>query len=162
MYYLNMFFIFSILGHFIENFFYHSKDSGILFGYWTPIYGIGVITIIVIGNILAKKKLKTFTYIISLFFTSAFILSLMEFIGGYIIELVFHKVFWDYSNMPLNIGYYTSIPMGLIWGISSILFLYVIKPPTELIIKKIPRYMTYILSILFLMDIIFTLCKAFS
>ena len=156
-----MFFTFSILGHFIEGFFYHSKDSGILYGYWTPIYGIGVITIIIISNILAKKKLKVPIYIISLFLTSAIILSLMEFIGGHIIELIFHKVFWDYSSMPLNIGNYTSIPMSIIWGISSILFTYIVKTPIELIIKKIPRYITYILSILFLMDIIFTLYKAF-
>ena len=162
MYYLNMFFTFSILGHFIENFFYHSKDSGILYGYWTPIYGLGVIIIITISNILAKKKLKKQVYLLSLFFISAFILSLIELIGGYLIELIFHKVFWDYSNMPLNIGKYTSIPMSFTWGISSILFIYIIKPPMEIIIKKIPRYITYTLSILFLIDIIFTLFKSFS
>ena len=43
MYYVNTFFLFSILGHFIEDFFYVTKDSGIFFGWWTPIYGIGVL-----------------------------------------------------------------------------------------------------------------------
>ena len=40
MYYLNCFFIFSILGHMIESFLYISRNSGILLSYWTPIYGI--------------------------------------------------------------------------------------------------------------------------
>ena len=46
-YYLNYFFLFSIFGHFIEGFFYSDGDSGILNGYWTPIYGLGVIVIII-------------------------------------------------------------------------------------------------------------------
>lgn len=33
MYYFNYFFIMSIIGHFIESFFYTNNDSGILFGY---------------------------------------------------------------------------------------------------------------------------------
>ena len=157
-----MFFIFSIIGHFIENFFYHSKDSGILYGYWTPIYGIGIIIIILINKLLSKKKLNTLSHIISLFVISSIALSSMEFIGGHIIELIFHKEFWNYSNMPLNIGKYTSIPMALIWGTSSIVFLYLLKPISEIIVKKIPRYITYILSILFIIDLLFTICNSFS
>ena len=56
MYYINTFFIFSILGHIIENFVYKHVDSGILFGFWTPIYGLGIILILLINNILKKLK----------------------------------------------------------------------------------------------------------
>ena len=159
MYILNIFFFFSILGHFIENFFYHNKDSGILCGYWTPLYGIGVIIILLIHSILKKKKIKTITKIILTFLISAITLSLMELLGGFLIEVIFHKTFWDYSNQPLNIGKYTSIIMSIIWGFSSILYLYIIKPISDIIIKKIPKYITYILSILFIIDLIFTFTK---
>ena len=60
-YYLNIFFLFSIIGHFIENFVYVHVDSGILFGFWTPIYGFGVVLILIINHIL--KKLKVNKYI---------------------------------------------------------------------------------------------------
>ena len=54
MYYVNTFFLFSILGHFIENFFYVTKDSGIFFGWWTPIYGIGVCIVIYLYKLVNK------------------------------------------------------------------------------------------------------------
>ena len=162
MYLLNMFFISSILGHFIENFFYKSKGSGIMYGYWTPIYGIGVVIVIIINHFISKKKLKPIYHTIYIFFICALVLSIIEYIGGFLIELIFHKVFWDYSKESLNIGKYTSIKMALIWGISSTIFLYLIKPLLEILIKKIPKIITYILSILFLIDSLFTIYRSFN
>ena len=59
-YYLKYFYIFSILGHFIEGFFYTSGESGILYGYWTPVYGLGVCTILVLYNQEIKASCKGF------------------------------------------------------------------------------------------------------
>ena len=53
MYYFNVFFVFSILGHLVENLFYTSRDSGILYGWWTPIYGIGTATVIYVYNLIS-------------------------------------------------------------------------------------------------------------
>lgn len=156
MYYINMFLLFSIIGHFVENFFYSNIDSGILYGYWTPIYGFGVLLIILINNILKKAKLNKFAHFFFIFLISASTISLLELIGGYTIEILFDRVFWDYSHLPLNIGKYTSLSMGLVWGIASVLFLYILKPLADVLIKKIPKYITYILSILFVIDVILT------
>ena len=57
-YYLNIFFIFSILGHIIENLVYVHVDSGILYGFWTPIYGFGSLLILFINHIINKTKIK--------------------------------------------------------------------------------------------------------
>ena len=160
--YINIFFILSIIGHFIENFFYHHKDSGILYGYWTPLYGLGILIIIFINYKLKKIKLNKSIQPIYLFFICASTISLLELISGYIIEILFNKVFWDYSNMPLNIGKYTAISMSFIWGITSIIFIYILEPIINLISKKIPKYITYKLSILFLIDIIFTIINKTS
>ena len=160
--YINIFFILSIIGHFIENFFYHHTDSGILYGYWTPLYGLGILIIIFINYKLKKIKLNKSIQPIYLFFICASTISLLELISGYIIEILFNKVFWDYSNMPLNIGKYTAISMSFIWGITSIIFIYILEPIINLISKKIPKYITYTLSILFLIDIIFTIINKTS
>lgn len=159
-YYLNYFFLFSIFGHFIEGFFYADGESGILYGYWTPIYGIGVVTIIsvyrAIKPFIENSKIKKF---VSIFLIGAILLTFMEYFGGVVIETLFHIIFWDYSNMKFNIGKYTSLEMAVIWGLSSIILVYLIKPLVDKFIKKIPKLITWILVILFLIDLIFILDK---
>lgn len=161
MYYLNNFFIFSILGHIFESiiFIFLNNDgySGIFFGPWTPVYGIGIIIIILINKILDKLNIKLFSKIILSFFIYAITLSLIEFIGGISIEILFHKVFWNYSNHKLNIGKYISIEMALLWGIVSCIYLFIFKRLTDKIIKKIPKYITWVLVIIFIIDIILTI-----
>lgn len=157
MYYLNYFFIMSILGHFIESFFYSSGDSGILLGYWTPIYGIGTVIILLINIWLNKFKITKTLKFILLFVFSSIILAFIEVLGGYLIKWIFNKELWDYSNHKFNIGKYTSIEMSLIWGLSSILLIYFIKPVIDKIINKIPKIFTFILCILFIIDLLATL-----
>lgn len=156
MYYLNYFFIFSFLGHIVESFIYPDGQSGILLGWWTPIYGFGIIIILLLYKYIKNLTIKEINKAIILFFTSCFVLMLLEFISGYLIELIFDVTFWDYSNLKFNIGKYTAGEMGLIWGVSSIIFIYGIKPFLDKIISKIPKYFTYILTILLILDLFFT------
>lgn len=141
----------------MESFFYSSGESGILLGYWTPIYGIGAITILLINKWLEKLKINKGLKILLLFIICSITLSLMEILGGYLIRWIFHKVMWDYSNHKFNIGIYTSLEMSIMWGISSIILIYFIKPIMDKIISKIPKYLTYILIVLFVIDSITTI-----
>ncbi len=156
MYYLNYFFIFSIIGHIIESFIYYNGNSGILLGWWTPIYGIGVVIILLINNLISKIKTNKIIRILILFIMSAILLSIIEAIGGYLIEWIFNYSFWDYSDYKFNIGKYTALEMGIIWGLCSII-VHFIKPFFDKIISKIPKYFTYILIILFILDLFFTI-----
>lgn len=157
MYYINYFFIMSILGHFMESFFYSNGDSGILLGYWTPIYGIGTIIILLIHKYIDRFKLNKILKVFVLFLSCSIVLALMEALGGYLIKWIFNKELWDYSNHRFNIGKYTSLEMSLLWGLSSILLIYFIKPFIDKIISKIPKYLTYILIILFIIDCLSTI-----
>lgn len=159
MYYINYFFIFSIIGHFIETFFVLNFTSGILYGWWTPVYGFGVVLILLIKKIIDKLKLKgklifkiLITYIISMI-----LLSLIELIGGYLIKIIFNQELWNYGKHKFNIGPYISLEMANIWGIASITVIYILKPLFDKIIYKIPKNITYGLTLLFLIDIIFTI-----
>lgn len=156
MYYLNYFFILSIVGHFLESFFYSSGDSGILLGYWTPIYGIGAIIILIVNKCINKYKINDFLKVLLLFVFSSIILSATEVLGGYIIKWIFNKELWNYSSHRFNIGKYTSVEMALIWGLSSILLVCFIKPLIDKFINKIPKIITYIFIVLFLIDCIAT------
>ena len=59
MYLLNCFFIYSILGYILEMIFGFvigaHPESGVLYGPWTPIYGIASVLIIIISNKLFKN-----------------------------------------------------------------------------------------------------------
>lgn len=161
MYYLNTFLIYSILGFLLEtirSFFVNSKfTSGILYGPWTPIYGFGIVLVILISNYLfshlhLSRWLETFiTFIII-----TLVLTLLEWLGGVLIEKIFHVVFWDYSKEALSIGKYISLSKSLIWGVGSIIFIYVLKPLLEGLIKHIPVPVTVILTLLMIFDLILT------
>ena len=145
------------MGHFIENCVYTKVDSGILYGYWTPIYGLGVLLILGIFYIIKKKVSNKFYRALLLFLISSITLGIVEFFGGLIIEKIFGRIFWDYSYQNFNIGRYTSVRMMLIWGISSLLLVYLINPFLNFIIKKIPKIITITLAFLFIYDLVFTL-----
>lgn len=155
--YLNIFFFFSILGHFIESIFTTSYISGILYGYWTPIYGVGIIIIILLDQFLKKKLKHNFLRFIFLFFSSFILLSIMEYLSGYFIQEVFHQVFWNYKKHKYNIGLYTSLEMGCIWGISSLIVSILIEPLCIKYSNKIPKFISYILLGLFILDILLTI-----
>ena len=161
MYYLNTFLLYSILGFLLEtvrSFLVNSKfTSGILYGPWTPIYGIGIVIVILISNYLfAHLHLSRWVETFITFIIITIVLTLLEWIGGVLIEKIFHVVFWDYSKEALSIGKYISLSKSLIWGVGSIIFIYVLKPLLEGVIKRVPVPVTVILTLLMLSDLILT------
>lgn len=161
-YYFNTFFVFSILGYFLETLLHPNYESGILNGYWTPIYGIGVVIILLIDKLLRKKiKVNRFIYPIILFICCSIVLAVTEVIGGYLIQLIFKRIFWDYKYHKFNIGIYTSLEMATTWGITSIIVIYLLKSIINFIVPKIPKLITNILLILFITDILYKISTLF-
>ena len=161
MYYLNCFFIYSILGHLIETIValvtHTNFKSGILYGWWTPVYGFGAITILFVSRYLFKNlHMPRFWETIIMLIVVAIVLSTLEALGGVLIEKLYGKVFWNYSNHKYHIGKYISLEMTLVWGVASVLFVYVINPMLDGIIKKVPKSVTLILVILFIIDSVTT------
>ena len=161
MYLLNCFFIYSILGFLLESTFnlivIHHFKSGILYGPWTPVYGIGAILTIIISNKIFKKlKTTKLKETIIVFLILSVTLTLIEWIGGILIEKFFSITMWNYKKFNFNIGKYISLEMALIWGIISIILIYFIKPLIDKIENKIPKKLTITLSTLFIIDLIIT------
>lgn len=160
-YYINSFLVYSIIGFIIETtlkeIFMKNMNNGILYGPWIPVYGLGCVLIIIIMRFVFNRiKVSRWLKILLVFLFSAFFLTFIELLGGLLIEKIFNKVFWDYSNMKFHIGHYISLEMALVWGIMSIVVIYVIKPVIDKIIEKIPSIITYLVFITFIMDVIFT------
>jgi len=154
MYLINNFLFFSILGHALEKFL--GYRSGIMYLYWAPVYGTGILILYYFYNIINKRKITGIKRILFLFFIGFIVISLSELFGGFMIEKIFGEVFWDYSKSKYNIGKYVCLEVSAIWGIASII-MYYLKPIFDQIIKKIPKFITIILGITFIIFLIFTI-----
>lgn len=158
--YINCFFIFSILGFIIESLlafiFNYKFNSGFLYGPYSIVYGIGSIIIILTYKFLNKRiKDKYILKYFLLFLISSLLLTILEIIGGYLIEFIFHKVFWKYND-NIILFKYSSLKMLIIFGISSIIFIKLIYPLFLKINKHIPKLITQILILVFMFDLILT------
>ena len=161
-YYMNVFIVYSVLGYLLETtlktFFIPNMNNGFLYGPWIPVYGFGCCFIIAIMRLVFNRiKVSRWLKIVLVFLISTCVLTLLEFIGGNLIELLTGKVFWSYSDMKFNYGHYISLEISLIWGIMSLVIIYVVKPILDKLIKKIPSIITYLVLGIFIIDFVITL-----
>ena len=159
MYLINCFFIYSILGFIIEGIFTlivsGHFSSGILYGPWTPVYGFGAILTIIISRKIFKNMHKSRLIETAVtFIILTIVLTLIEWIGGILIENLFHETLWNYKDYKYNIGKYIALEMSLVWGIASIIIIYFVKPIVDKIVTKIPKVITFIITTLFIIDLI--------
>lgn len=164
-YYLNNFFLFSIFGHVFETILYFiigsKQKSGFLYLWWTPFYGLGVMMCIFTYK-LVTKQIKNNCLRDSVLFIAHFIIfSILEFSGGMLLHKIYKKDFWNYSKIPLHVGNYISVPTSLFWALFAFIYLHFIKKYSDKLISKIPKIMTVILSVVFIIDLIMSLLKAF-
>ena len=106
-------------------------NRGFLNGPYCPIYGCGVLIVVVLLTPLKKNLLI-------LYLGSFLLTSVLEFITGFVMEKVFHNKWWDYSDQPLNIGGYVCVLFSLIWGVFCVLIVKVIHPLIYKVLTMIP------------------------
>lgn len=162
MFYINFFLFFSIFGYLFETIcayiFKSGFNSGILYGPWTPLYGFGVLMVMIISNKLFQNlHLNRIVETLIVFVCVTIVLAILEWLGGVLIEKLFSLTFWDYSNYRFHIGKYISFEMSLLWGVGSIILIYLVIPYVSEFIKKIPFFITMILNSLFVIDLIVTI-----
>lgn len=145
----------------LKTFVFTSMNSSILYGPWLPVYGFGICIIIFIERFVFNRiKVKKFYKILIMLLLIMVITSSVEYLGGIFIEKVFGKVFWDYRDLKFNIGKYAAVEVALIWGVLSLVFIYVLKPGIDKFIYKIPGWVSILVCSCVIIDFIFTLMKA--
>ena len=161
MYYINIFFVFSFIGFLFESFlnliFNDIFNSGILYGPWTFIYGIGALLIVVLNKFLGQYHLKKWKEVLLFYVGITILMTLVEFSGGMLIETIFHRTYWDYTNMRFNYGKYICLEVSLLWGLLATAINYFALPWINKFVLKIPKWVTFLLIFLFILDIIFML-----
>ncbi len=142
-----LFFIYGFLGWCVEVAFAAFKNGcfvnrGFLNGPICPIYGFGLIVVV-----LLLRPLQGNLWL--LFAGSCLITTLIELVTGFLLERIFHAKWWDYSDMPLNIGGYVCLLFSLIWGVACMAIVLWIHPPIYGLVCRLPKLLACILDGLF-------------
>ena len=164
MYFINCFFIYSFFGYLFEIILTKLKgtkfSSGILFLPWTPIYGVGAVLILFLSNCIFNfLNIEKWKEVIIALLLIIIVLTFIEWLGGILIEKLFHVVFWNYHDYQYNIGKYISLEVSLVWGIMSFLLIFFIHPFISRFIDLIPSFITYFLIVIFIIDLFITFTK---
>lgn len=117
-------------------------NRGFLNGPYCPIYGCGVLAVVVVLTPLKDNLLI-------LYIGSFFLTSVIEFATGFVLEKVFHNKWWDYSDKPLNIMGYVCLKFSIIWGFACTFIMLILHP----IIFGLIRLMPFVLGIILLVII---------
>jgi len=165
-YYINMFFICSIFGYFMETslktFLFKGMNNGILFGPWIPIYGIGAMIICLVSDQVFKRFhfRKSVKFVIAVLL-STFLLTMLEFLTGNLIEMLFHKVSWNYNQLKFHFGHYIALEISLVWALFTILFMKFIRPFIDKFIIKIPKSLSVLFFGILVVDFFFSILLMF-
>lgn len=125
-------------------------NRGFLLGPICPIYGFGVLGIV----LLIGKNTKDF---LSVFLKAILICSILEYLTSYIMEKLFKARWWDYSKRKYNINgricLETMIPFGIL-GCFIIYFLHpIIIKLVDVLNSKIIIILGIVLFIIFIIDL---------
>ncbi|MBP3736781.1 MAG: putative ABC transporter permease [Lachnospiraceae bacterium] len=115
----------------------HWDNRGFLHGPVCPIYGTGaVLASICFGSfhILGSSS----SPIWQVFLISAAASFVLEYSTSWLLEKRFHAVWWDYSDMPLNIHGRVCLPATLAFGIAGVLIVRFVIPVVEEVKAFIP------------------------
>ena len=96
-------------------------NRGFLIGPYCPIYGWGVLAIIILLN----RYLDDPTV---LFVMSIVICSILEYFTSYFMEKIYHARWWDYSQKKFNINGRICLETMLPFGILGTLIMYFVNP----------------------------------
>lgn len=131
-------------------------NRGFLNGPWIPIYGFGAILVIILFNY------KYPFYV--LFLSSGVVACLLEYITSYIMERVFCRRWWDYSNKLFNLNGRICLEGFVCFGLFSVLVIKYIQPFFEQKLININKMALLIISVLltvfFIVDVIFSILTA--
>lgn len=116
-------------------------NRGFLNGPYCPIYGCGVLAVVVVLTPLKDNLLI-------LYIGSFFLTSVIEFITGFVLEKVFHNKWWDYSDKPLNIMGYVCLKFSIIWGFACTFIMLILHPIIYGLIQVIPFILGIILLVI--------------
>lgn len=154
---IHLFLLFSCLGWCMEVILkyiqYHRFiNRGFLIGPYCPIYGYGALTItLLVGGLIGRQGTIGETFL-----AGVLICGVLEYFTSWYMEKMFHARWWDYSQKPMNLNGRIWIGNLILFGLGSIVIIWVVDPLFFSWIDKLPSVGLYVSSmiivVLFLAD----------
>ena len=145
---IKLFVYYSMLGYLLENTFSiftrSNFDSGISKGPFTPLYFFGFLIIWGVHYLLRNMPEgigKVFV-----------LLTLLEYVGGVLIEKFLHKTWWNYEHYKFHIGKYISVEVSIVWALLATIFNFYLIDIVTGIILNMNTPLTLILFFLYILD----------
>ena len=124
-------------------------NRGFVSGPICPVYGAGAAAVAVF---LPELKDQLFF----LFLGGMIVTTFVEYLTGRILELIFHRKWWDYSDQRFNLDGYVCLKNSVVWGICSVLMICFFDPLLCRLLVLIPRLagdiLLWILGVLLVID----------
>ena len=153
-----LFFIFAMFGWVWELFFYYVQQGkiinrGVLHGPWLPIYGVGGLIVLVFLFMLRRKPVLHLV-------ATVVLCGIVEYFGGWALEAIFDKKWWDYSGYFLNINGRVCAEGLFVFGVAGMAFIYVLAPLLDNLIRKAQQKILVpieaVLLLFFIIDVIYS------
>ncbi len=127
---------------------------GFLYGPYLPVYGFGAVFLTFFLKRFKKNPLV-------IFLLAMVITGVLEYITGYLMWEIYHRTWWDYTGLFLNINGYVCLRSVLTFAIGAILLIYVIEPVINYFVGKTKNshlvFSSLVVVSIFLLDLMFTI-----
>ncbi len=124
-------------------------NRGFVSGPICPVYGAGAAAVAVF---LPELKDQLFF----LFLGGMIVTTFVEYLTGRLLELIFHRKWWDYSDQRFNLDGYVCLKNSAVWGLCSVLMICFFDPLLCRLLVLIPRLagdiLLWILGVLLVID----------
>ena len=144
------FYFFGLLGWVFESLYCSLTEKrwcnrGFLYGPICPIYGLGAVAAIaVFGNPVVSAALPPAW---AVFIICALGASTIEWFTSIAMEHIFGTVWWDYSNLPLNIKGRVCVPAACLFGAGGLAIVYVVLPIVRVVTLATPPLVFEVLGL---------------
>ena len=151
---LTFFYIYCFCGWVFESTYvslkqHHFVNRGFLRLPMLPLYGTGAVMMLWVS--LPVKNNLFLVYC-----SGVVAATLLEYVTGYVMERLFKVRYWDYTKQPFNLHGYICLTSSIAWGFFSDLLIYVIHPPIDKLLHKLPALLVNplaaVIAVLFIMD----------
>lgn len=133
----------------------HFVNRGFLRGPYCPIYGCGAL---LTTGLLASLN----DYPAAVFLCGLLLTSVLEYLTSWIMEVLFHTKWWDYSKRRFHINGRVCLRNSILFGLMSLFVIYFLQPRVDQLIASLPLPTAMLICILFIWIFIYDLYQTVS
>ena len=159
-----LFMIYSIIGYICEMTYAAFKNQkvvnrGFFCGPYLPIFGLGSIFILYALTRYESDPIVVFVF-------GMIICSALEYFTSFLLEKIFHNMWWDYYDYKYNLNGRICLFNSLLFGIASLVVIYLAQPLIDELLSmlsvKFLNILAIIIFIIFIIDVVYSIIVAFN